>query len=116
MKTIIAGSRSICKYSIVKKAIEKSRFEITTVISGGAIGVDTLGEDYGAELSIPIIKMPAEWDKYGRKAGHLRNEQMADIAEALIAIWDGVSRGTMHMINIAKKKGLKVFVYRIDEI
>jgi len=113
MKTIIAGSRSCNNYDVVKKAIIDSEFDITTVISGGAFGVDTLGERYAKEHGIEVVRFLPDWDTFGKRAGILRNRQMADNADALIAIWDGVSRGTKHMIETARFLGLKVFVMRI---
>lgn len=116
MKTIIAGSRDIEDLQIVLDAIEASGFEITEVVSGTARGVDTLGIDYAISVGLPYKKFPAKWTVdgiYRPQAGILRNIEMACYAEALIAIWDGVSKGTLHMINIAKKKGLKVYVHQI---
>jgi hypothetical protein len=114
MKIILAGSRSIIDRKHVVKVIIKADWHITEVVSGGAKGVDTLGEDWAKINEIPIKCFPAEWSKYGKSAGYKRNEQMADYAEALIAIWDGKSRGTFHMINIARKKKLRVCVYIVD--
>lgn len=111
MKTIIAGSRGINDYSIVLEAIEHSGFEITEVVSGTARGVDKLGERYAVENVIPITRFVPDWNKYGKRAGFLRNAEMGDYAEALVAVWDGESRGTKQMIDYATKKGLKVFVY-----
>ncbi len=87
-----------------------SNFVITEIVSGAAKGVDTIGEVIGNEFNIPVVKFPAEWDKYGRSAGFIRNEQMAKYADALIAVWDGRSNGTKHMINTAKKLGLKIYI------
>ena len=101
---------------ILLQAIKESKFEITSVISGMARGVDSLAVDYAKETNLPLVKMPAFWDLYGRSAGYKRNEQMAEVADALIALWDGSSRGTKHMIDIAKKKGLKVFIYIPDNL
>lgn len=110
MKTIIAGSRGIVNYSLVKETIEESGFEITEVVSGGARGVDRLGERYAKENNIPIKQFIPDWDGLGKKAGHVRNREMGDYADALIALWDGVSKGTAGMIEYAQKKGLKVYV------
>ncbi len=110
MKTIIAGSRTIKDYSIILEAIKLSSFIITTVISGGAVGVDKFGEQYAKENDVPIIQMIPDWS-LGKRAGILRNIDMANIGEALIAIWDGKSKGTEHMIKEATKKKLKVFVH-----
>lgn len=113
MITIIAGGRNITEYKYVDVACKKAPWIITEVVSGMARGVDTLGEEWARKHNIPIKQFPANWDKYGRRAGPIRNEQMGDYANALIAVWDGKSRGTKHMINYATKKGLKVFVYKV---
>ena len=119
MRTIIAGSRKITDYKIVlnaiRKSIEISGIRPTVIISGGAKGVDRLGEKFAKEFEFPLELYNAEWDKYGNRAGFVRNEQMALVADALIAIWDGESKGTMHMINLAKKYGVKTYVYNIKE-
>lgn len=111
MKVIIAGSRTVTDLAIIETAIRKADFPITEVVSGGARGVDTLGEEYAKKNGIPIKRFPANWDKYGKSAGYKRNVQMAEYADALIAVWDGESRGTMHMINIARDLGIKNFIY-----
>ena len=118
MKVVIAGSRSITDFEIVKQAIVESGFEVTQVISGTARGVDTLGAQYGKENNIPVREMSANWDYWGKIAGWKRNEEMAEVADALVAIWlidengEG-SKGTRNMISIAKRKGLKIFVKEI---
>jgi len=111
MKVIIAGSRTITDIELVEKAIEDSPFDITEVVTGCARGVDTLGIKFAWEHMIPKKEFPADWDKYGKAAGFIRNKQMAEYADALIAVWDGKSKGTAHMIDIAKKEGLEVFIY-----
>lgn len=113
MKVIIAGSRNIEEYGSLIFAIKQSKLKISTIISGTADGVDKLGERYGKEFNIPVLKFPADWETYGKSAGYKRNLQMAENADALIALWDGKSKGTKHMINIARKKQLKVFVFII---
>ena len=115
MKTIIAGSRSIIEFKHVFNAVKKSGFNITEIVSGTAKGVDRLGELYGKNFKIPVKQFPADWNQYGKRAGMIRNQQMSDYADALIAIYDGVSSGTKNMIEIAKKDELEVFVYEIYE-
>ena len=110
MKTIIAGSRGIDDFAIVSKAIVDSGFEITEVVSGTARGVDLEGEGWASLNEVPIKRFPADWS-LGRGAGHKRNAEMAEYADALIAIWDGKSPGTRNMINEAAKKGLKIYVH-----
>jgi hypothetical protein len=110
MKTIIAGSRSVTWDQFVK-AMDLCPWtdQITTVISGGAKGADKYGALWAHQRGLDIQIFQAEWQKYGKAAGPMRNSKMADNAEALIAVWDGKSRGTKNMIGIAQKRGLKVF-------
>jgi len=113
MKVIVAGSRQLNTFDMVEEAIDDFWLmgnEITEIVSGGARGVDRLGERYAQENKIPLKVFPAEWDKHGKAAGAIRNDQMANYADALIAVWDEVSRGTGHMINSARRKGLLVYV------
>ena len=111
MKTIVAGSRSIKSLQAVQDAVKASQFEITEVVSGGALGVDLLGEAWAKENEIPIKRFIPDWSRFGKSAGPKRNCEMADYSEALIALWDGESRGTKHMIEEAKRRGLKCFVF-----
>lgn len=115
MKTIIAGSRT-ASIEDVMKALELCPFtsEITEVVSGCARGADSYGEMLAEEFKTPVKRFPAEWEKYGRGAGHIRNSQMAEYAEALIAVWDGQSTGTKNMISQAEKRGLKVFIHKMS--
>ena len=83
------------------------------IVSGGCIGADLMGEQYAKESGYGVERYPAEWEKYGRKAGIMRNAVMADNADALIAYWDGVSRGTKNMIDEARKRGLAVRIKQI---
>ena len=112
MRVIIAGSRSLSDYTIVDSAVKNSGFDVSEVISGGARGVDRVGEEWARRNGIPFIRFPAKWDKHGKAAGYLRNQEMADVADALVAVWDGVSLGTKHMIDIATSVGLDVFIRR----
>lgn len=116
MKVIIAGSRDVTEYQAVVKAILDSGIEVTTVVSGGARGVDRLGERYARETDLDLEIFKADWDTHGKRAGYLRNVEMSKNADALIAIWDGKSRGTKHMIDIATGRKLRVYVHRADRI
>ena len=114
MITIIAGGRSFSDYPLMIESLDNIDWEITEIVSGTAYGADTLGEAYASDNEIPIKKMPADWDKYGRSAGFHRNVDMAKYADACVAFWDGRSRGTMHMITLAKKYNcrLKIVSYQ----
>jgi len=115
MKTIIAGSRVITNKELLEEAIKKSEFKITEVVSGNARGVDRMGEMWAARRDIKIKMFIPDWKTHGNKAAILRNCDMGDYADALIALWDGCSGGTKHMIDYATKKGLKVYIYNIRE-
>ena len=99
MKVIVAGTRTIEDYEVVCKAIEESGFEITELVSGGARGVDKLGERWAKENGVPVNVFQAEWEKYGNRAGPIRNVAMGSYADALIAIRHGPSPGTSHMVS-----------------
>lgn len=114
LRVIIAGGRDIHDYQLVLDAIDECQFPIATVVSGGAKGVDALGEKYAVEHNVKLNIYEADWETHGRAAGPIRNRKMAENADALIAIWDGKSRGTKNMIETAEKKGLLVYVKRTD--
>lgn len=113
MRVVIAGSRSISDYNILETAIVMSEFEITKVISGHARGVDRLGELWARKHKIPVQIFLPDWDRWGKSAGIRRNVEMLKVADGLIALWDGTSRGTKHSIDKAREMGLKVFVMEI---
>lgn len=116
MKTIIAGSRNLkTNMAYLTKVINESGFTITEVVSGGARGIDKLGENWAIAHKVPFKIFYADWKnldapyaiiregqygKYNARAGFDRNEKMGDYADQLIAIWDGESPGTLSMINI----------------
>lgn len=106
MKVAIIGSRSI-------KNIDISSYiprNITEVISGGAIGIDSLAEAYADKMNIPKQIIKPEYDEYGKVAPLKRNKIIADKSDVIVAIWDGKSRGTRHVIDYAHKTGKSVKV------
>lgn len=112
MKTIIAGSRDL-KWVDVEKAMDECPWsdEISEVVSGCARGVDRLGEIWAANNELPTKLFPADWRIEGKRAGFIRNTRMAKYASALVAVWDGESRGTKNMIGQAQAWGLRVFIW-----
>lgn len=114
-RTIISGSRSCTELRHIYDAVKASGFSPSVVISGTCRGPDRFGEEWAKANGVPIERFPADWNQYGKQAGYIRNVDMACHAEALIAVWDGESNGTRHMINAARAKGLKVFVYMFKE-
>lgn len=116
MKTIIAGSRGITDYNLLLRAMERIDWQPSEIVSGAANGVDKLGERWAEENGVELTKFPAEWDLYGKAAGHIRNAQMAKYADAVIVLWDGKSRGASNMITEGKKLGLNVVVFLENEL
>jgi predicted Rossmann fold nucleotide-binding protein DprA/Smf involved in DNA uptake len=124
MKVIVAGSRSINDYTTVKRILDSIDWDITEIVSGGANGVDKLGEWYASEYEISLKVFEAKWNdlnapgaiikthpngvKYNANAGFDRNKAMAKYANALVLIWDGKSPGSRHMLETALKQGIKV--------
>jgi hypothetical protein len=118
-KVIIAGSRGFSNYKLLREQCnkflrEKRKTSNIIIVSGHARGADTLGEEYAQDEGLDLEIYLAQWDKFGKSAGYRRNEQMAEVADALIAFWDGSSRGTKHMIDIMNKKNLLVRVVEYE--
>jgi hypothetical protein len=117
MKTIIAGCRDFKDYNLLKSKVDAYREDhvITEVVCGGATGADALGENYAVQNGITVKGFPADWNKHGKAAGPIRNRQMAEYADCLIAVWDGKSRGTKNMIDEMNKLMKPVFLIWIGE-
>jgi len=112
LRVIVAGSRDFNNYELLYNKCENILYNIKSVeiVSGGAKGADSLGEKYAKEKGYKIKQFNADWNSLGKSAGYIRNKEMAEYADALIAFWDGESKGTKHMINLANKNKLKVRV------
>lgn len=123
LRLIIAGSRDFDDYTLVRDSMNKIFENRDTgnlsIISGCCSGADNLGEQLAAVNGIPCIKFPADWKHYGKAAGPIRNEEMAQFASEdngmLLAFWDGVSKGTRNMIQTARKYALEVHVVRYQK-
>jgi len=122
-KVIIAGGRDFNSMKVLEATMkyvmapDGENIQVDEVITGCAVGADTLGMKWAEANGIPVTKMPASWKEHGKKAGIMRNLQMAHEGDVLVAFWDTKSKGTGHMISIAQKKGLKVIVrqYNLPE-
>ena len=112
VRVIIAGSRTFTDYELLAAKMDTLTknldFTEVEVVSGGARGADLLGERWALLSEVPIAHFLAEWDRYGRSAGYKRNEDMARYATHLVAFWDGKSRGTEHMIAMARSMCLEI--------
>lgn len=112
---IIAGARDFDNYDYLRRQCRAflsrhGKERRVVIVSGHADGADLLGEKFAIENGLPLEIYPADWEKNWRSVGFRRNELMGDIADALIAFWDGNSHGTKHMIEYASGKGLDVVV------
>lgn len=127
LRVIIAGGRRFDDYQMLEKessriiqSLIEAYYDITEddvyIVSGCAPGADTLGEQFAEEHRFSLVKFPANWVRFGKPAGYIRNANMAKFAAAgdnvgvLIAFWDGASRGTKNMIDIAENSGMNCFI------
>ena len=113
MKLSVIGSRTFENYEMLVNEILKLNLNISSVISGGAKGADTLAERWANENNIPIILYKPDWKKYGRAAGLRRNENIIESCDFCLAFWDGKSKGTKFSIDLCKKlkKPIKVVIF-----
>ena len=105
MKLAVVGSRDFDNYPVLKAKLDiihKVKI-ITCVISGGAIGADSLAEKWAKENNIETLIFYPNWNKHGKSAGYIRNEEIIKASDAVIAFWNGTSKGTAHSINLARK-------------
>lgn len=109
MKLLIAGSRSITEFDLEKYITE----DIDTILSGGACGIDTLAEEFADKNRLSKIILRPKYNRYGKCAPLKRNEELVHIADELLIIWDGKSKGTLHTINYAKKLNKKLTIITI---
>ena len=139
VRIIIAGSRDFSNYDLLVNSVNNVIFDLECrnaetgignrsrveernqikIISGRARGADKYGEQFAEERDYEVVVFPADWDGLGKRAGYVRNAEMAKFAIAdgnfgvLIAFWDGKSKGTKHMIDLAEKYGLEVHIVRV---
>ena len=113
IKLIVAGSRTITDKTTVYKLIEDyisdlPKDQSVEIVSGMARGVDDIAANFAVDKNYPARLFPADWEESPKGAGYIRNNKMAEYGTHLLAFWDGESKGTQHMIEIAKEKGLDV--------
>lgn len=116
-RVIVAGSRKFRDYDFVKAKLERllSHLPDIEIVCGEATGPDLLGRKWAEESGRPIASFPADWKAYKKAAGYRRNEEMAEYATHCIVFWDGESKGSKHMIDIAKRKGLPLRVINVGK-
>ena len=111
MKLLIVGSRTIMDFDLVGHVPEDTEL----IISGGAKGMDTVAERYADAHGIEKLIIRPEYEKYGRAAPIKRNEIMVDMADAVLAVWDGESRGTKYTLGYARRMGKSIIEIVVNE-
>jgi hypothetical protein len=113
MKLAIVGSRSFDDYKLMEKELLPLIGSIDTIISGGAKGADSLAERFADNYFIPTIIFKPDWNKFGKRAGFIRNKDIINNADKVIAFWDRKSRGTSNSIDLAisQNKLLKIIEF-----
>jgi hypothetical protein len=114
-KVVVAGGRNFTNYELLEKTLDgllinKLKNDEVVIISGGALGADSLGQRYAKERGLECVVYPADWSRYGKSAGSRRNAEMCAVCDAVCAFWNGTSPGTKSMIDMAKKSGKLIFV------
>ena len=116
MKLAVVGSRDWQDVKLIETKLDaiRKKYKIHQIISGGAKGVDTIAVGFAKFYKIPYKEFLADWVTYGRSAGFRRNADIIEACDQCIAFWDGISKGTKHSIDIAKKLGKLLAVYGKD--
>ena len=117
-RVVVAGCRDYNNYFLLSRELKKliknlDKDHEIIIVSGGASGADSLGEKFAKKHNLKIEKYPAEWDKYGRSAGPIRNYKMAQVADLVVVFWDGKSRGTKNMIECAERENKSCTIIKI---
>jgi len=112
MKVAIIGSRGLVTNDLGKYLPNG----VTEIVSGGAMGIDTCARAYASEKNIPLTEVLPEYRRYGRGAPLKRNVQIADYADAVLAFWDGESRGTKFVIDYCNRLSKPVTVILIRRV
>ena len=116
-RIVIGGCRNYNDYTLfseyVKSCLSEFISDNVTIISGHCSGVDCMAERYAKENGLKCLVYPADWGKYGRAAGPIRNKALVENSDAIIAFWDGKSKGTKNLIDIAARQSKRIWVCHI---
>lgn len=118
MNLAVVGSSGFKDYNILSTVVCELRkiYKISTIVSGGSKGADTLAEIYAKENKLNMLIFPAEWDKYGKSAGFIRNSTIWDNSDLGVAFWDGKSKGTAHSFKISEKQNKLLYVFNFTDM
>lgn len=113
MRIAAIGCREFTNQKLVDAVLSKYLGEITLIVSGGACGADSMAEDFAKRHNIDTLIFKPDWNKYGKSAGFIRNEDIIKNADLVIAFWDMESKGTAHSLSLAEKYGVKSIIINI---
>lgn len=116
MKVIVAGSRHFSDKAFIREVLDDSPFPITELVCGMARGVDSIARDWAIDNDIPVKEFPAAWELYGKRAGGMRNLEMAKYGDAAIVMMLDSSKGSASMIKIGLQKNLQMFILNINSL
>jgi predicted Rossmann fold nucleotide-binding protein DprA/Smf involved in DNA uptake len=114
MKLAIVGSRSFDDYYLLSRVAAEQFPDATQIISGGAAGADRLAAQYAGDHGLELTEHRPDWKRLGRAAGQIRNRDIIDAADAVLAFWDGSSRGTRGGLEYARKQGKRIVVVYVS--
>jgi hypothetical protein len=114
VRLAVVGSRSFADYKLLCDTLDRVKSSIEEIISGGAAGADALAARYAREHGIPLVEIKAEWAIYGKQAGYMRNYDIIERCDGVVAFWDGASKGTKHDINLAREMRKRCFIVRFN--
>ncbi len=112
MKVAVIGSKEFTDYSQLKSVLDSIQ-GISAIISGGAPGTDTLGRKYAHQHNIKFLEFPPDYKKYGNKAKHIRDRQIVEHCDRVIAFWDGECEGTKYTMDYAGQQNKPVTIIKV---
>lgn len=112
IRVAVIGSRGFKNYEAMVEELKK--LPVDVIVSGGAKGADSLAEKYATVANIETLIFPADWKKYGKRAGFVRNKDIIDNCDYVVAFWDGSSSGTLNSLQYAKSTNKPIFLYLFD--
>lgn len=108
MKVAVVGSRTFTDYNLLRQTLDTLYPQVSLIVSGGAKGADSLAERYAKEEGISTLIFKPDWKTHGKAAGFIRNKDIVEAADLVVAFWDGLSKGTKNSMEHAEKMGKKL--------
>ena len=96
----------------MENTLKPYKHDISVIVSGGAQGADKLAERFAKKYNIPTTIFMAQWIKYGKSAGFIRNKEIIDTCDAVVAFWDEKSPGTKHSLTLAKQQNKPIKIIK----